>query len=133
LFTAGGTGSGKSVGLNATGLAEQADVIYDTNMNRADSSITKIDQALASGRDARILWTYREPVDAFANEKGSTLARAEKRGRTVRLDTHIETHAGMPASMRALREHYKDDPRVQFLGIDNSLGVGKQELVPFDD
>jgi hypothetical protein len=131
LFTAGGTGAGKSSALDKMPtLKADADVIYDTNMNSFGSARTKIDQALASGREAGIVWTYRDPVEAFAN---GTLSRAEKRGRTVRLEAHIETHAGMPTAIRALMDHYKGDERVRFFGIDNSLGEKNAQPVAIEE
>lgn len=137
LFTAGGTGAGKTSALRQAGadLSEHAQIIYDTNMNRLRSSEEKINQALASGRQVRIAYVYREPEEALVN---GALPRAERQrgefgsGRTVPLQEHYNTHVGAQATMRALAAHYEGDPRVQFVGIDNSRGAGNAIHVPLD-
>jgi hypothetical protein len=124
LFTAGGTGAGKSSSLRTAEGAElqqRADIIYDTNMNNVASSEKKIEQALASGRDVAIQYTYREPVEALT---GGALPRAMRMGRTVPLDDHVATHVGSRSAMDALQAKYAGDPRVTFVGFDNSLGKG---------
>lgn len=120
VFTAGGTGAGKTGAVRAADK-ERTAFTYDTNLNNAESAAKKIDAVLASGRTAKVVYVYRHPVEAFRN---GTLTRAELEGRTVPLDAHIETHAGMADSIRSLIDRYRDDPRVEFDGLDNSRGRG---------
>jgi hypothetical protein len=127
LFTAGGTGAGKSSAIEgALGpIAERAQIIYDTNMNSEASAASKIDQALDAGKDVHIAYVYRDPAEALTN---GALPRAERMGRTVPLENHAETHAGSFETINKLQERYKDNPSVQFSIIDNSRGKGKQAL-----
>lgn len=130
LFTGGGTGAGKSTGLKLLGdKAIEAEIIYDTNMNTFESANTKIKQALNAGREVAIVYTYRDPVEAMAN---GALPRAERMGRTVPIENHIETHLGSRAVIEKLVEAYKDDSRVDFSIIDNSKGRNNAHLTTID-
>lgn len=137
LFTAGGTGAGKTTALDKTLGAAQAhaEMIYDTNMNKLASSIKKIDQALATGRKVHIAYVYRDPVEAFTN---GALKRAERQrgefgtGRTVPVSIHAETHVGALETMRALAKHYDGNRRVKLTTIDNSGGPNTAHAIPLD-
>jgi len=132
LFTAGGTGAGKSTSLQTDqgkAMYEAAEMVYDTNMNSLDSAVKKIDQALDAGRSVAILYTFRDPVDALV--KGA-LPRAMRMGRTVPLAEHAKTHAGAYKTVAALREKYADDPRVAVQVVDNSRGAGNAQVTEFD-
>jgi len=134
LFTAGGSGAGKSGAIKSqetvNKLANLSNIIFDYNMANAKSAQSKIDQALAAGRSAVILYTYRDPIEAMVN---GVLPRAMQHGRTVLASVHKTTHEGSPKALRQLRAHYKDNPNVEFMGIDNSNGRGKSEVVPIDE
>jgi hypothetical protein len=124
LFTAGGTGAGKSSALTTPGgltLQSRADIVYDANMNTVPSAEKKIQQALDSGRDVAIQYTYRDPVEALT---GGALPRAMRMGRTVPLEAHLDTHVGSRKTIETLQTKYAEDPRVRFSFIDNSLGKG---------
>lgn len=128
LFTAGGAGAGKSTALEMIEKSREGgrpQIIYDTNLDKLAGSVQKIEQALAAGKRVNIAYTYRDPVEALT--KGA-LKRAMKKGRTVPLETHAQTHVGAAATIKALAEKYKDDPRVRIDVIDNSRGPGKQVL-----
>lgn len=132
LFTAGGTGAGKTsaiVGLPSMApVVDQAQIIYDTNMNGYASSRAKIDQALAAGKDVRIVLVVRDPADALVN---GALPRAENQrrkfgtGRTVPLREHIRTHIGALETVQRLADEFADHPNVSVRIVDNSLGKGK--------
>lgn len=137
-FTAGGTGAGKTTGLGEA-LAksgENPEIIYDTNMNTLGSAEQKIQQALDAGRKVKILYTYREPVDALVN---GALPRAERQsgtfgsGRTVPVSEHAKTHVGVRGVMDALAAKYKGDDRVQIEVYDNSHGRGNGRLAALED
>src|SRR6185295_4916161 len=61
VFSAGGTGAGKSVGLRAAAESspdvQRAQIIYGTNLNRIESAVQKIEQALKAGKLVRIIYT----------------------------------------------------------------------------
>jgi hypothetical protein len=131
LFTAGGTGAGKSTGLQLMGkTAARAEMIYDTNMNGLASSVSKIEQALEAGRQVQILYTYRDAVDALKN---GALPRAMRMGRTVPLREHARTHQGAAETVRALAEKYAGDERVSIRAVDNSRGKDNARLASLDE
>lgn len=131
LFTAGGTGAGKSSAIDGVNkeLMDQAQIVYDTNMNTYASAKSKIDDALAAGKDVYIAYTYRDPVEALT---GGALPRAMTKGRTVPLAEHAKTHNGAIDTILQLSDEYKNNDRVVFEFIDNSLGKGNQKSVPLE-
>ena len=131
LFTAGGTGAGKSTGLSLLG-DHGSEMTYDTNMNTFDSADAKVKQALDAGRNVHVAYTYRDPKDALVN---GALPRAEGQankfgsGRTVPIDEHIKTHQGALDTITQLQQKYADNPNVKFTTIDNSHGKGNARVV----
>ncbi|WP_312252721.1 zeta toxin family protein [Stenotrophomonas sp.] len=132
LFTAGGTGAGKTSALKARGdRGGRPEIVYDTNMNTLSSAVDKIEQALAAGRDVDIVYVYRDPVDALTNGAIPRAQRQAERfgtGRTVPLREHARTHIGVRPTIEALAARYADDPRVNIDVIDNSGGKGQQKM-----
>lgn len=127
LFTAGGTGAGKSTGLELMPeLAGNANLIYDGTMSKLQGAVDKIEQALAAGRDVQYMYVYREPAEALQN---GALPRAMRSGRTAPLQVLQDSHTGARAVAEALAEKYKDDPRVQFIFVDNSHGKDNAKVV----
>ncbi len=133
LFTGGGTGAGKTSSLQETlpKIAKEAEIVYDTNMNKLESARKKIDQALESGRKVDLVYTYRDPVEALREGSLSRAMRQVKdigTGRTVPLKEHIRTHLGSREVMPQLMEAYKDNPNVRIAVVDNSLGKGQARI-----
>lgn len=64
LFMAGGTGAGKTTAINTSpeykNTADLSQIVYDTNLSGYASSKSKIEQALAAGKTAKILYVVRE-------------------------------------------------------------------------
>ncbi|WP_045764611.1 zeta toxin family protein [Xanthomonas albilineans] len=135
LFTAGGTGAGKTTGeraIAAAGAIGHPEIVYDTNMNRLESSDKKIQQALGAGRKVKILYTYRDPVDALTNgalPRAMRMAAEHGTGRTVPLAEHAKTHQGAYRTIKALAEKYRTDDRVEFFYFDNSRGKDQGTFV----
>ena len=139
VFTAGGTGAGKTTALQASRQVSEgvrnAEMVYDTNMNSFDSADKKIRQALDAKRKVSIIYTYRDPVEALT---GGALKRAVRMeqdmgtGRTVPLSEHAKTHLGARKVVEQLQDKYKDHPRVKIQVIDNSRGPGKAMLSTLD-
>jgi len=136
LFTAGGTGAGKTTGLQEAAKVSQgirnSEIVYDTNMNSFDSADKKIQQALKAGRNVGIVYTYRDPVEALENGALKRASRMEAEmgtGRTVPIDEHFKTHAGSRDVMERLQSKYGDDHRFHMMVIDNSRGPGNAAVV----
>lgn len=130
LFTAGGTGAGKTTGMRAMGDAiGRPEIVYDTNMNTLSSAVDKIEKALAAGRNVDIVYVYRDPVEALT---GGAIPRAQRQaekfgtGRTVPLTEHAKTHVGVRPTIEAIAARYAGDQRVNILAVDNSRGKNKQ-------
>lgn len=139
IFSAGGTGAGKTTAIqNSKDLKKvlgNAEMVYDTNMNKLSSSEKKIQQALQANRKVMIAYTYRHPVEALT---GGALPRAMRMerdlgtGRTVPLSEHLKTHIGSRQVIEELSKKYKDNPNVELRIIDNSRGAGKARKTTLD-
>jgi len=136
LFTAGGTGAGKTTGLQTVQQVhpdiKNAELVYDTNMNTFDSADKKIKQALDAGRKVGIVYTYRDPVEAMENGALKRASRMEAEigtGRTVPIDEHFRTHMGSRQVMEQLQSKYGDDHRFAMMVIDNSRGPNGARVV----
>lgn len=133
IFSGGGTGAGKTTGLEAIAKIDpdirDARIIYDTNLNGLTSSVKKIDQALASGRNVDIVFTYRDPIDALTN---GAIPRAKRMGRTVPIQEHAKTHVESVATLRELQQKYAADDRVNISVLDNNHGKNGARLTFVD-
>lgn len=125
VFSAGGTGAGKTTGLAKDAESSSAQIIYDNNLSTLKGAAEKIDQALAAGKEARLVYTWRDPVDALVN---GALPRAMRMGRTVPVTEHAKTHVGAAKTLKELVIKYADNDRVRFQVIDNSRGKDKAEI-----
>jgi hypothetical protein len=131
LFSAGGTGAGKTTALEhmAGPMTKRAQIIYDTNMNTLDSAVRRVEQALKAGKEVSIMYTWRDPVDALTN---GSLPRAMRMGRTVPINEHAKTHVGAAKVVKQLAELYAGDERVTVQVLDNSHGKGNVKLGSVD-
>lgn len=128
LFSAGGTGAGKTTGLRAIpDVVSRAQIIYDTNMNTLKGAVSKIDQALEAGKRVQIVYTYRDPIEALTGGALPRAMRQEKKfgsGRTVPIHEHVATHVGARAVVEQIAAHYENEARVTMAVIDNSGARG---------
>lgn len=118
VMTGGGTGSGKSTTVRAS--TARGCLVYDSTLTSVDGCSRMIDYAVASGRKVMILFTWREPVDAFIG----MMKRANSpdgRGRVVQLSTHIASHRKEVGTVLALHQRYDGNPRVAF-AFQHNLG-----------
>ena len=116
LFTGGGSDSGKSVSLKSED-ARKADIVYDGNLNTIQKARRRIKAALDSGRNVKIQFSYRDPIDAW---RDGVLPRALKLGRTVPAEAHAATHNGAFKVITQLAKQFEHDKRVQIVFIDTS-------------
>lgn len=118
VFTAGGTGSGKTTGLDRAipGARAIAHTVYDSTLTDPGLAFRNIDLALEHGKDVTIAYVFR-PIDkAFLG----TLSRAMDMGRPISLDAHIRTHLRALDTIQKIHERYGDN--VDIVVIDNSGG-----------
>lgn len=134
LFTAGGTGAGKTTALRSSGIAaKDYPIVYDTNMNKVDSATQKIEQALKAGYKVDLTYVHND-IKTSLNNAMDRAARMEKEqgsGRTVPLDEHYNTHAGSSETIPLLYEKYANNPNVRFRVLDNE-GNARRGSVPVD-
>ena len=130
LFTGGGTGAGKSTALEDALLEKSvgAQIIYDTNLAGFPSSMKKMDEALAAGKDVTIAYVYRHPIEALTGGALTRAVRQEKEfgtGRTVPVNVHVNTHVRSIETAKDLAKHYDGNPKVDIRVIDNTGGKGQ--------
>ncbi len=93
IFTAGGTGAGKTVSIARNGAAtvalQTATVIFDGSFNSYDSSKHKVDLALGAGFTVVVIFVHRHPVESYLQ---GVLSRALEQGRTVPIEGHLRIH-----------------------------------------
>ena len=134
LFTAGGTGAGKSSFLDipeGRALHANADVVYDGTLSHEPTADANIQRALDTGGKIAVVYTYRDPVEAFTGGvlKGA-MEEGDRKGRTVPLDVHARTHVTAQRTVKAMMEKYAGNPRVEFIAVDNTHGKGNARVVP---
>jgi hypothetical protein len=121
LFTAGGTGSGKTTAIlsniETNEVFQNATVIFDGNFNSFKSSKERVDKALQTGCSVAIIFVHRHPVEAYMN---GVLPRAHLQGRTVQVDAHIRMHKDSIKAFLRADKHYKDNKSVSFVVINNT-------------
>lgn len=140
LFTAGGTGAGKSTAIDnvpaVSKVEKVAQIVYDSTMDSVKSATAKIQLALDANKEVVIAYVYRDPVEAFVD---GALWRAKKMegdtgsGRTAPIVAHAKTHQGSLATIGELQKIYAGNERVLFHIIDNSRGFGKAASITLDE
>jgi hypothetical protein len=106
LFTAGGTGAGKTsaILLDAARNDNLSDarVIFDSNFNSLKSALAKVSAALDAGCKVIVIFVHRHPVEAYLQ---GVLTRAIEQGRTVPIDGHLRMHRDSLSTF--LKAHHK--------------------------
>lgn len=132
-FYSGGSGSGKTSAIKHTTelqpIIDKSSVVLDSNLSSYGSATKKIDEAVKAGKVPYIIYTYRDPIDAFVN---GVIKRMKKNksemGRIVPNRIIAENHIG---SFEVFRKLKKDGIHGDI--IDNSLGYKKQRLSTIED
>lgn len=120
LFMAGGGGAGKSSAESLLSAdMDRANTILDGTLSSYDKAARNIQLALDNNQSVRIVYVYREPVEAMRN---GVLTRAMKRGRTVTIDAVVKGHAGSSEVVRKLQTAFGNNPNFKIKVIDNSRG-----------
>ena len=124
VFTSGMSGSGKTSALKNVGgfqdVADNAAVILDSNLSSFDSAKKKIQKTINAGKEPRIFYVYRDPVEGFVNGVVKRMKfNQEEMGRIVPTKVIANNAIG---SWEVARKLYNEGVKVKF--IDNSLGSG---------
>lgn len=125
VFTAGGAGSGKTTSIKALRkvgqVVDEAQIVYDTTLSNEQLSQEQIRMALDAGKSVKIVYVYRDPIQAF----DGALKRAMAVGRTVTIKGFLNTHMGALTVMDNVKQSYSqeiENGRVEIYVIDNTLG-----------
>jgi predicted LPLAT superfamily acyltransferase len=122
LFTAGGSGVGKTTSIRRIGEFSQAvqlkaaEIVYDTTLASFGSAMGRIVQALESGRMVSIVFVYRDPVVSFT---GGVLPRAQETGRIVPMEVILDSHLGSLETIVKIATAFKNNPQVAIVIVDN--------------
>ena len=126
LFTAGGTGSGKSSVMKEV-LGEKlknASIVFDSNLATYESAVIKIEKSIKAGFKPKVYFTYRDPYVSFSE---GVLPRIKKEGRIIDIDTHISKHEPTPRTMLRLKEKFGD--KIELIVIDNKYQFTKHKVI----
>ena len=130
-FMAGGGGAGKSTAEDlASKELKSAHTILDGTLSSYEKAKRNVETAMKAGNKVRIVYVYREPVEALRN---GVLTRAERMGRTVTIDALVKGHAGSSSVVRKLQEEFGDNPMFKLIVIDNSRGQGNAKIANLSD
>jgi hypothetical protein len=141
LFTAGGTGAGKTTSIlqsiDSVEVFQGASVIFDGNFNSFKSSKDKVDKALQQGCKVVIIFVHRHPVEAYMQ---GVIPRAIKQGRTVPIDSHLRMHKDSISNFLKVMRTFKDNKNVSSLVLNNTgheqetflLGIDYLRSVKYD-
>src|SRR3546814_13044089 len=100
-------------------------------MNTLSSAVDKVEQALAAGRDVRIAYVYRDPVEALT---GGAIPRAERQavkcgsGRTVPLAENAKRNLGVRPGQAAPAARHAADTRHQLVPLANNTGTRRTRV-----
>lgn len=130
LFTAGGTGAGKTSAVlenyDTVEALRDASLVFDGNFNSFKSSSQKVDRSLQQGCRVVIMFVHRHPVAAYVN---GVLPRALEQGRMVTVEDHLKLHKDAIKTFIQAERHYKDNKRVSFAVITNT-GTELETFMP---
>ena len=129
LFTAGGSGSGKTVAVAGLSSEEKAgySIILDSTFSY-QSVPEDVKKALDNGYKVEIVYTLREPTASWTQ---GVLPRTKTEGRIVSEAYFLKTHQAAKDQVLAEYEKYKDNPNVLFDFRDNREG-GNLDSVPVE-
>jgi len=105
VWTSGGTGAGKTSGLELSEYNEEAGRIFDGNLSKVPSVLGKWAQVVQSGRFNVANHVIRDPQEAWVDGAIIRAIGQEIKwgtGRNVPIDAHFGTHIGSADGIREL-------------------------------
>lgn len=125
LFSAGGTGSGKSTAVRDE--ASDYAVRFDSTMSDYKRAEGNIKKALDKGYAVDINYVYRDPIEAYTN--GVLRRYIDGEARTVPIKAHINSHIIARETVLNLAKEFKDNPNVHINIYDNNGALGEAKQV----
>jgi hypothetical protein len=121
LFTAGGTGAGKTASImrNAEtyGTVNDAGLVFDGNFNSWSSSRDRVLKCLEFGYKVVIIFVHRHPVEAYLQ---GVIPRALLEGRTVAIESHLRMHGDSISTFLRVARHFRDNKNVSCVVLNNT-------------
>jgi hypothetical protein len=121
LFTAGGTGAGKTTSILRDGTTKEvfncSRVIFDGNLNSFKPARAKIEAVLERRCKVVVVFVHRHPVEAYIN---GVIPRALEHGRTVPIQGHLRMHKDSIETFLKCHRHFADNQNVSFIVLNNT-------------
>lgn len=131
VFTAGGSGSGKSSITSVAGQRlDDADFIVDSTLAKYETAQSRIGQVIDSGRDVNVSFVYRDPVEAFVE---GVLPRAAETGRIVPIEAFAAIHNNVRSTIGKLADEFGDSGRFSIDIYHNRTGQPVEIIDNLDD
>lgn len=127
IFTAGGTGSGKSSSLEQLEgeKLKQTPIIFDSNFSNKEAARKYINLALNKEYGVEVVFVNRNIEEAYT--KGVL-----NRDRFVPISFHIDGHIKSRNVFLELAVEFRNNPSIKFRVIDNNLGKNEARFSALD-
>lgn len=131
ILYAGMSGAGKSSAVKSVlpHIEDDAAAVFDGNLSKLSSAEKRMEEARDAGKDIRIVYVWRDPVDAWVNGVVKRMkSNPEEAGRVVPLKEAVQNGLG---SLETVREMLKKGLQFndELYVVDNSLGPKKARLM----
>jgi hypothetical protein len=121
LFTAGGTGAGKTTSIvnniDTFEVLQGASIVFDSNFNSPKPCKRRVDLALQSNCKVVIIYVHRHPVEAYMQ---GVIPRAQTQGRTVPILGHLRMHKDSISTFLKVFRAYEGNKDVSSLVLNNT-------------
>lgn len=122
-FLAGGAGAGKSAAMN--GVDTSNTLVLDSTFS-APASLTKVEQAVATGKPVEIIYTQRGLEEAYA----AMVLRALKGEQPMlSFDQFLGSHKNAVKNVLTVLDKYRDNPNVTVRVLDNTVQNAAPKVV----
>lgn len=131
---AGSAGSGKTSAIDKIlpDITGNTDLVLDGNLSSYATAIKRIDYAISSGETVRIVYVWRDPIEAFRATIDRTLNNEAEGGRIVPISAFIKTLNSLDTMKRLLNgTQYGDNLKIDL--INNANGRGNASFMNVDE
>jgi hypothetical protein len=127
VLYAGCSGSGKTTAVKGImrNIEDDAAAVLDGNLSSLSSAVSRIKEAVQAGKKPKVVYVYRDPVDAWVNGVVKRMRdNKEEGGRVVPMSVFLQNAPGSLDVARKLKEM-----NIPVVAIDNSRGHKKARLM----